>query len=424
MKIFTNNQADKVKRITQFIKDNRGNLVCFSSISLINALCAFITHFTQLYLIFVAMFIVTLTILRCFLLLKFFLKGHEVKIKKVDLLWIIPIYFITFGGLTLIEFVLFYQFELINLVFAFIISCLNLGTFYLSKWFVSNNPWVHILTDILTTPLLYLLTAWFQKIPNLIIVICVFGLLGVRYLFIIKLYSKKLSLLINDNSYIISETFSFFAYFATLANIDQILNHSLITVNGALEVFSYLFFYVSLLYIKILSYKIYVLSKKEASAFIILGFSYFITIVIIAAILLYFQNDGGLDLLMWVVPVISSTFLQGIFSVQEFRLKRTIQPSAKFKFMAYGFNITLFLTLLLLNLLIKWGKHHSIPIIDAQYPYHFIDYRNMILFCSMIGVVVSFIITESLSKYFTNPKNGFSTVKPPKRRIPQRVHKK
>lgn len=213
MKIFTNIQTDKVKQITQFIKDNWGDFACFSSISLINALCAFITHFTQPYLIFVAIFIVTLTILRCFLLLKFFSKGHEVKIKKIDLLWIIPIYLINFGGLTLIEFGLLYQFELINLVFAFIVSCLNLGTFYLSKWFISNNPWVHILTDILTTPLLYLLTAWFQKIPNLVITICVFGLLGLRYLFIIRLYSKKLSLLINDNSYIISEFASFLFFF-------------------------------------------------------------------------------------------------------------------------------------------------------------------------------------------------------------------
>lgn len=216
----------------------------------------------------------------------------------------------------------------------------------------------------------------------------------------------------------------FYFFFATLANINQVLNYSLTTVSGALGAFFYLFFYVFLLYIKILSYKIYFLSKKEVGAFIILGFSYFITVLVVTSVLLYFQNDGGLNLLMWVVPVISSTFLQGIFSVQEFRLKRTIQPSAKFKFMTYGLNITLFLTLLLLNLLIKWGEHHPIPIINVQYPYHFIDYRNLVLFCSMIGVVLSFVIIEPLSKHFANPKSGFATVQPPKRRIPQRVHKK
>lgn len=391
-------------------------------ISLLNTLCAIAAHFTYYYLIFATILIITL--LRCFLLLKFFPKAFQSKIRQNDLIWIIPAYSFIFGELTLAEFYLFYHFELNKLIFECLILCLILIVFYFSKWFINSKPWIRVVTDILTVPLLYLLAAWFPKVPHIITTFLIITLIGLRYTIIVSLHNKKFSFTLNDNYYIFSEIFSFLAFLSILVNFDYSLHLSLNFVGKIIAILFYPLLYIILLYINPLLYKQFAIPKEELSFYLVTGLSYFLAVISISAVLLYSNDDDALELLMWAVPAISSTFLQGIFSVQEFRLKRAISPSRKFKFMVYSFNTALFLTIFLLNFFIKWGEHNDIPFIDVHYPYQFNDYRDMVAFSSLLGVGASFAITEPLSKFFANPKRGYIVLKSKEHKFPKRIHKK
>ncbi|AXQ77649.1 hypothetical protein DDV21_000360 [Streptococcus chenjunshii] len=108
MKNFVSEIASNKKLIVDFLKNNWRYIIYFLLISLLNTLCAIAAHFTYYYLIFATILIITL--LRCFLLLKFFPKAFQSKIRQNDLIWIIPAYSFIFGELTLAEFYLFYHF--------------------------------------------------------------------------------------------------------------------------------------------------------------------------------------------------------------------------------------------------------------------------------------------------------------------------